>query len=50
VEHGHAGLGLGAEAAPVQQLALERGEERLGQRVDAPMSVKALQKRPGCAA
>lgn len=27
VEDGHAGLALGREAAPVQQLALEGGEE-----------------------
>ena len=33
VEHGHAGIGLGAKAAPIEQFALERGEERLGQRV-----------------
>src|SRR5260370_25969935 len=29
VEDGHPGLGLGGEAAPVQQLALEGGEEAL---------------------
>ena len=29
VEDGHPGLGLGGEAAPVQQLALEGGEETL---------------------
>lgn len=33
VEHGHAGLGLGAEAAAIEQLALKGGEECLGQRV-----------------
>jgi hypothetical protein len=29
VEDGHPGLDLGGEAAPVQQLTLERGEETL---------------------
>lgn len=29
VKYGHAGLGLRAEAAPVEKLALERREERL---------------------
>ena len=32
-EDGHPGLGLGAEAAAVEQLALERGEEALAQRI-----------------
>jgi hypothetical protein len=33
LEHGHAGLGLGFEAAAGEQLALERGEEALAHRV-----------------
>jgi hypothetical protein len=39
-EHGHASLRLGGEAPPLKKLALEGREERLGQGVDAPMSVK----------
>jgi hypothetical protein len=31
LEDGHTGLRLGAELAPVEQLALERGEEALAQ-------------------
>lgn len=33
IEHGHAGLGLRAEATTVEQLALERAEKALAHRV-----------------
>ncbi len=42
VEDGHPGLGLGREAAAVEQLAFEGGEEALTERVDAPIDVKRL--------
>ena len=38
VEDGHAGLGVGPPAGAIDQLALEGGEEGLGEGVDAPMS------------
>ena len=33
IEHGDLGLGLGLEATPIEQLALESGKEALGHRV-----------------
>jgi hypothetical protein len=40
VEDGQPSLAVRSEALPVEQLARERGEEALTQRVDAPIAVK----------